>query len=266
MKRVATLVFALVVAGNICLGQKVYLCEKFTENGEPVKPANVWTINQSGGVVSILFQNGDKIIPTDKLNILIDKYDNDTYVPFDVKAISFDADKNWTSMNYRFHSEGNYRITFTDNKNNVLAKEFCDIKLSSAKANESEMTGSVVNVNYYSGTKISFARVDQGSSEGFKGYRSFGMNGKKGTVVLVKVDCDKDLAADQLLIYIDKKVGEGKYVAHETKIIDVEPGSRSVTFKHKFFIPGSYKVLVYNNRGDKGKVFVKSEIINIIPD
>lgn len=226
--------------------QKIYFCENYTNDGDPIGSGSVWNISTDGGMVYVLYQNGTMSINQDKLYLYIDKLANDAYVSLDVKSLTPDKTKTWYVYDCPFYSKGDYKITIKDANYKELAKEFVTIKFKEATTTDTDPTDSYDYYTYSSvktGTGInSSTGVLEGESE------SFLIDTQNGSYIIFKVDnAGKEMGSDGLIVDIWRKNAKGDYDEFvETKDYTIDSTYDWVYFKYTFYNPGDYKFSIYN--------------------
>jgi len=87
MKELTKLLIFLLLFCSAAYAQKIYFCQSHTENGDPIGAEIIWEINPWGSYVYILFENGEEAIGESMIYMFIDKFEDESYKPFDSKAI-----------------------------------------------------------------------------------------------------------------------------------------------------------------------------------
>lgn len=232
--------------------QKIYFCENYTSDGEPIGSGNVWNINPDGGMVYILYQNGTTAINQDNLYLYIDKLSNDSYVPMDVKTLTPDKYKTWYVYDCAFYSKGDYKITIKDANYKELAKEFVTIKLKESTTTSSSL-GAEDDYDYYTYSSITTGTgINTATGVLENPTSTFLIDTQNGSYVIFKVDnAGQEIGTDELIVDIWRKNDKGSYDAFvETKYYTITPTFDWAYFKYSFFTPGEYKFSVYNKNSN----------------
>lgn len=100
--------------------QNIYICESYSEEGNPIGIINKLETKSYGKPVNILIDN-EKNFNSHVLYLFIDKLNDGKYVPFDSKIINLDKDKFWAVANYVFVEAGTYEIYFLNSSEKKIA-------------------------------------------------------------------------------------------------------------------------------------------------
>lgn len=106
----------------------MYVCESYTEDGEPIGATNSLEIKPYGKAVYVLFQNNSNF-DFNTLYLFVDKLSEGQFTPYDSKTLSVQNDKNWAVTNYEFHNSGIYELYFLNSTQHKLAVQKLEVKL-----------------------------------------------------------------------------------------------------------------------------------------
>jgi hypothetical protein len=234
-------------------GQELFFCESHTENGEPVNAALHWKIKPWGSTIFILFNNGSKITD-DLLYIFIDKLTEDSFQPFDSKAVTIRGEMTWFAESYKFVDPGEYDISIVSSTNKRLVKQKLKIEVSETYSAET-----LTSTNYYSGSTMLFCeRVFSNKPYGIR--KDYAVSKNDG-IIFVMLDNKKPLNTE--IIYVDiwkKGIRTFEYDQFvETKKFKVDPEWQDTYFRYKFIEPGDYKISISAD----GEVPMNSKTIKV---
>lgn len=238
----ATVLFFAITISSYA--QKIYFCENYTIDGDPIGASSVWNISADGSMVYILYQNGSTAINQDKLYLCIDKLSNDAYVSMDVKTLTPEKTKTWYVYDCTFYSKGDYKITIKDANYKELAKEFVTIKIK-----ETSTYDDASSYDYYTYSSVTTGTGINSSTGVLEGEStSYIIDTQSGSYIIFKVDNDgKEIGSSELIVDIWRKNSKGDYDEFvETKNYDITSTFDWVYFKYTFYNPGDYKFSVYN--------------------
>jgi hypothetical protein len=246
----ATAVLFLAISSGVS-AQKIYFCENYTNDGDPIGSGSVWNISPDGGKVYVLYQNGATSINQDKLYLYIDKLADDAYVSMDVKTLTPDKTKSWYVYDCTFYSKGDYKITIKDANYKELAKEFVTIKFKDATTTTTTTTDTdpTESYDYYTYSSVKTGTSINASTGLLDGEsESFLIDTQNGSYIIFKVDNDgKEMGSDELIVDIWRKNSKGDYDEFvETKNYTIVSTYDWVYFKYTFYNPGDYKFSIYN--------------------
>ncbi len=229
--------------------QKIYFCEDYTTDGDPIGAGAVWNIKPEGGLVYVLYQNGSTKINQDKLYLYIDKLTDSKYTYVDVKTLTPDKTKTWYVYDCAFYDKGDYRITIKDAQYKELAKEYTTIKFKTTTT-ETDPT-SEYDYYLYSSVKTGTG-INSSTGVLEDEATSFLIDTQKGSYIVFKIDNGtKKIGSEGLIVDIWRKNPKGDYDEFiETKEYDIESTYSWVYFKYTFYNPGDYKFSVYNKNSN----------------
>lgn len=221
--------------------QSIYTSVTHTESGEPVDFAREWKINPKGQYIDILYQN-DKPFNQEIIYLLIDKKSDDSYIPFDSKAITIDPEKSWVVHNYKLTEPGEFLIYFMDSSQKRLKEESISVEYRdkySLSAND------ISNV-YYDNCQMLFCERVIGEKP-YKVRNDLHLVNGKGTLYAF-LNNYKPLNTRRLIVQVWRKDFRDfefdDFVI--TKKYKVNPIWGNTFFKLTFNEPGEYKIYVYN--------------------
>ena len=241
MKKFLFIAF-LFIASFTCFSQRIYFCKNYTDTGEPVSSGSVWTINSSGGNVYILFQNGGRPLNVSTVTYYIDKLSGaSNYLAFDSKYPAADPNKTWNVLDYKFTTEGDYRIKVLVNFVEV-ATEYITIK-----SNGTSTASGSSSSDIYSGSAVSTGTdIDLSSGYVYGPGSTFTMNSQGYGRVYFKVSNGSNkLSTTKLIVDMWKMNSSGTYDFYITKNYDISD-LNWVYFSYDYYSSGSYKISVYN--------------------
>lgn len=236
--------------------KKVYFCSDYTPTGEPVGVSSVWSIASTGGNVYMLYQNGGANISTGSVFLFVDKLSGGTYTEYSTKTLTPDKYKSWLIYDYTFTEAGDYKVSFLDAASNVLAVDYCTIKVKSDGTAGTVTKTSGITSDYYTTSKVLFCeKVTEG---GEPVTRSDVFNiGPNGGYVQVLVKHTKPMKTTELIVDVWKGDSYDEFV--ETKRFTVEEPWAWTNFEYTFLTTGNYKFSVYN----KEETFINTGYVTI---
>jgi hypothetical protein len=234
-------------------GQRIYFCDNYTQNGEPIGPNTKVSCPPEGGYIYFLYQNGTANLSAGTYYIHVDKLAGDSYVPFDVKTIASDPSKNWFVYDYKFMTAGDYRITVKNPAQAEMTKDYLNLIAEESSATSSSDLGidydDPGSTFYYTYSKLEASTsVNTTTGEIPAAYTSFNIDASLGGRIYFKVSNNgKSIGTTQFVVYIDKKNDQGEFVAFDTKYYDqASSNSTFGTFYYDFYSNGEYNVSVYS--------------------
>jgi len=246
--------FYILLLFQVLPAQSIYTCITHTEKGEPVEFAKDWAINPKGQYIDILYQNG-KPFGEEILYLLIDKKADDSYIPFDSKAITVDPKSTWAVHNYKLSEPGEFLVYFMDSSQKRLKETTISVKYRDKYSFSSKDISNV----YYDNCQMLFCeRVI--SEKPYKIKNELYLVNGKGTLYAF-INNYKPLNTRRLIVQVWRKdfrdFDFNDFVS--TKKFKVDPIWVNAFFKITFDEPGEYKVSVYN----EGEALIKYNFIKI---
>lgn len=215
--------------------KNVFLCESYTNSGQPIKPDVEWAMKSTGGGVYILFTNGGDLIPWTTMYLFIDKYTDGKYKEYDNKTITPDKSKAWYVHDYRFKEEGSYRVSFCDNNGEKLASEYIEIII---KSNQPE-------TNSNSKTEFIFcASLDENENPQETG-TTFYIDRITGNYIYIYIK-NQDLPFNTDGLILDFWKGNDYADKIDTKELTIQPQWVATYIKYTFMVAGEYKIMLYS--------------------
>ncbi|MCB0806394.1 MAG: hypothetical protein KDC05_11395 [Bacteroidales bacterium] len=265
MKKITVLLLVFILAGSVLMAQRIYFCDNYTQNGEPIGPNTRVSCPAEGGYIYILYQNGGINLSSGDYLVSVDKLSGNSYVPFDVVSIKGDLSKNWFVYDYKFMTAGDYRITV---KNPLMKEMVTDYLKLVSEETKSTSSGSSYNYDdpsstfYYTYSKVEASTsINSSTGEIPAAYTSFTIDATLGGRITFKVTNNgKSLGTDKLIVYVDKKDESGKFNAFDTKYFDVTNKNATwATFYVDYYSKGEYNITVYS----ASMVFINSVTITL---
>lgn len=249
MKQFILLFFVLSALNLTSLSQRIYFCNNYTTNGDPIESGYTWTISGTGGNVYILFQNGGRVINSGNISFYLDYLSGSEYKAWDTKVLSVPAGRTWFALDYKFTATGSYRVTALINGYEV-AKEYVTIKSNTSTTASGSSNTSSSSTLYYSGSAVmpgTDIDLNSGYVYGLNG--PFYLNSQYTAKVFFKVtNGSKKLGTTKLIVDIYKMNANSNYDYYATKNFDISDLDW-VYFYYDFYSAGSYKVSVSNGSG-----------------
>jgi hypothetical protein len=230
--------------------QRVYFCDSYTSTGEPIGSNTKVSCPADGGYIYFLYQNGSTNLSQGSYHIYVDKLSEETYLPFDVKAVEADPSKKWFAYDYNFRTAGDYRITI---KNPALAdmiREYLTlIPEQSTGSSYSGIFDDPESIFYYTYSTIE-ATVSVNASTGQTGgsFESFNIDREQGGRIFFKLsNGDKAVNTQSLNVFVEKMDTGGTAQAFDNKTYPVQNQNSAWTyFSFDFFEPGKFTLNVYS--------------------
>jgi len=241
LRKILFLLFLFIGAANLS-AQHIFFCEENTTTGQPIGHKIRWDVVGSEQVVYVLLTAGDEPIQGPIVYMFIDKSDDGQYYPFDSKAIKFEKEKQFLVYRYEFKESGNYSIYFQNAKQEEIAQEYVEIRLSSDayRYNKTE------NPVYYEGSNVIFCQVViDGTPINKRTVQSLSVH---GSMCYIYINNFRPLNTTKFLVYFYRKdPSEFEYNdLVEIKKYKVEPTWEDAFFRYPFTQTGDYKVIIYN--------------------
>ncbi len=257
MKKIFTLlVFTLLT--SFVFSQKIYFCENYTDNGEPIGTNSTWNIKSNGGYVYLLFNNNANHLYSSKLYIYIDKQSSNDYVAYKTLSINTDENSTWAVYNYTFTEPGYYKVRFLNQDYQTLATEYCTIKMETATASIAATSSEIIDTYYYTYSSVKFCTSVDDNYEAVGANSTFNISPSLGGYVYVLVkNNNKAFKTNKMYVDIYKGGDYSEFV--ETKIFDITSDWASFKFPYTFYKEGHYMFKVYNSNS----IFINAGYVTI---
>ncbi|MFZ1289171.1 MAG: hypothetical protein WAR79_03735 [Melioribacteraceae bacterium] len=126
LKSITLILICLFSLNNFA--QNIYVCESYSEEGNPIGIINKLETKAYGKAVNVLIDN-EKKINSNILYLFIDKLSNGKYVPFDSKILNVDKEKLWAAIKYEFHEAGVYELYFLNASEEKITSLKLEVKI-----------------------------------------------------------------------------------------------------------------------------------------
>jgi len=224
------------------LGQTLYVAETVTENGEPIGAFNYWKIKPWGKSLFIILDNEGNEINDNIIYLFVDKKNDESYAPFDSKAVTIESSATWVSYNYKFTESGEYEIYFINTSQEKLAS----LKIS-IESEEHAYTEAATRSRYYDNSKIIFCAkvLFGGTTLGVRNRTAFQ---ESSGLIYLKLENYAPLKTSIILVDVWRKKNRtfeyDEFI--ESKKYRVDPEWPDTFFKYQFSETGQYKFAIYN--------------------
>lgn len=253
MLRKLLFILSAVALSTTAIAQKrIYFCEDYTPQGEPIGTSSIWSIKPTGGNVYMLYKNDGVNISTSTVYVYIDKLSGTDYKEFDTKSLVPDKYKSWVIYDYTFKDAGEYKVTFKDAAAKALATEYVTIKVKEDVAAATKLTA-----DYYKEAKVVFCEDVDDQGIAVTPSSVFNISATAGGYIHILIDHIKPLKTKELIVDIWRGEGYTEFV--ETKRLTVEESWQWTDFKYTFYKDGKYKFSVYN----QDEVFIQTGYVSI---
>lgn len=260
--------FSLIFFTTQSFSQKLYLCEKYTESGEPIGVGTVWNIPSTGANVYLLYNNGSAI-SDNIIYYFIDKFNGSSYVQYSDKAVYPDKTKSWYVYDYKFTEAGQYKIRVLNAAVKTVATEYTTIKFKDGSSSSAYTSPS----NYSSGggrntnagvdfpdATIRFCTSASGGTP-IGESSSFSVGGAGG-VVTALINHSAVINSTGLIVDVYRTIdGEAEKFVETVRFDKIETHWKWYTFKYNFFVPAKYKLNVYTKESKK----IITGFVTIVP-
>ncbi|MBK7104572.1 MAG: hypothetical protein IPH62_04750 [Ignavibacteriae bacterium] len=127
MKLKSIIIFLIFFLSASIFAQNIYVCESYTDQGNPIGIINILGIGTIKKSVNILIDN-EKKLDSDILYLFIDKLNDGKFSPYDSKILKVEKEKFWASIKYEFKETGVYEISFLNSSEKKLANSKFEVK------------------------------------------------------------------------------------------------------------------------------------------
>lgn len=248
-KQISFLTAALFILCNIN-AQRLYFCDSYTANGEPIGSNTKVACPAEGGFIYFLYQNGNTNLSQGSYYIYVDKLSVNDYLPFDVKMVTADPAVSWFVYDYNFMTTGDYRVTIKNPDMTAMTNEYITLipeEISSLAS--SGVVDDASSTFYYSySTFEATTSVNATTGETPGSFEIFSIDPELGGRIYFKVEnAGKALNTQSLSVFIDKKDEYGTSNIYDTKFYPVVSQSKSWdSFYYDFYSTGEYTITVYS--------------------
>jgi hypothetical protein len=228
-----TLLICVVFFQSADAQRKVYLCENYTDSGQPVGTDVEFAMNSEGGAVYILYTNGGDLISDSRIYLVIDKFSGTAYQEIKKIPLTPDNTKAWLVYDFVCYETGSYKVTVTTEGGSFLASEFFDVVKGE---NETQHSGnSDAEVIFCTGLDDDLNPVDIATK--------FYIDPEGGGYIYIYVDNSSPFETEGLVVDFWRGNDYGVFV--ETKELTIQSQWEATYFKYTFKVAGDYKVMVY---------------------
>ncbi len=250
------LIILFLVGFGSLYAQSLYFCKSHTEDGDPIDAKNVWGIKPWGSLIYILFDNEGEEIETSLNYMFVDRYMDNSFKPYDSKAVNVEKGATWFAYNYKFKEPGRYRVYFINQNKEELVSETVTIQIESDYINNQRQGTTSL---YYDGIRVKFCeRVIAGKI--INEFRRTSV--QKYDSVAVYIGHTQPLETSMLMVDVwEKPAGSIDYDKFiESKKYQMNPSWEYAFFYYKFTEPGNYKFNIYNDK----EILISAGYIRII--
>lgn len=253
MKLISRSFLLLIFFVPLLMAQEVFICDSYTEDGNPIGPTNRFEIKPYGTAKYILIKN-KKIINDKILYLFIDKIIDGKITPFDSETISLEKENTWAVTSYEFKEPGIYELYFLNSKQKRLANIKAEVYFSKENASKA-----------FSATKSYVGEVQFTFCElviNGKPINTFNnLRLSKSGQVFVYLNNFMPFNIEEIKVQIWKKSIENSNYENliDEKRYKLLPEWNDTYFRYTFKSAGEYKIDVF----DKADKFIASNIITV---
>ncbi len=216
--------------------QRVYFCESYTEDGDPVGINSAWTITADAGYVYVLFNQAD-VIQAEELVFSIDKLLDGSYKSYSTRYVKNDPKKKWALLDYNFTEDGSYKVSVGAG-GNVFASEYVSISWKAPSDTDDNDVLKFIESDI-SVCKDVANELPIGQSETFTLEPG-------GNNLYVYADIMRTIDSDEVILDIYKKdTGTGNFEFKDSMTYTVTSSWEKLWLKYFFTEPGDYEISVY---------------------
>ncbi len=233
--------FMFLLLGSVVIGQELFVCENYTEDGTPVDVMEKVKI-RPGGEHHYLLLKDKKIIDGSMVYLFIDKFVNGNFEPFESNPIHLDREKNWLVYEYFFREEGRYKINIVSSSNKLLASKRVNVTVEEEYLEPQDTYYETT----YSTRKIKFAEAILGGKPA-NIVSSLKLQ-RENNVVFIYLDNRAPLHTTRIRVEIERDNDGNKDFEEKvtTKKYKVQPDWKDTYFRYEFDKAGIYKFTVFN--------------------
>ena len=242
MKKYYLVLLIILISSVASYSQSIYVAESVTENGEAIGAKNVWDIDPWGRSLYIVYDNGGPITG-DILYLFIDKFIDGKFQPFDSKVIEVKKPTSKIKYDYKFKDTGKFKIYFVNENKETLSSMLLTLRTKTESSNNKAQKSDV----YYDGISMIFCKKVLVGGTPLGIVKAISLSKDSGEVY-IKISHYAPLKTNMILVDIWRKGNNSfdydEYV--ESKKYKVDPTWPDTFFKYKFYKPGKYKIIIYN--------------------
>ncbi len=245
----------LIFISNIIFAQEMYVCESYTEDGQPIGATNSLEIKPYGKAVYVLFQNKSNF-NFNTLYLFVDKLSDGQFTPYDSKTLNVKKNKNWAVTNYEFHNSGIYELYFLNSAQQKLTVQKLEVRLIGENGIER------ITPTFSSGTGHSqFIFCDMIiNDKPINQFTQLSISAKDGEGYAY-INNYAPIGTDTINVKIWKRQPSSSFDALiSSKKYTIKPQWTDTFFKVKFDKPGDYKIDVF----DKFDNLIASNVLAVI--
>lgn len=255
MKKYALIFSILIFSAAGLSAQKLYVCNSFTERGEPIDAIYKADFDPSAGLSAYaLFAFEGSKPRSDLLYLFIDKIIDGKPAPFDSRSMQINSRKNWIAENYDFKESGSYVLYVADSFGSRLASS--RVILNEKK---SERDNPSADALYYSNSEIIFCQMVQ-AGRPLREFKALNMDDRDRTIA-VMLNNKKPLKTGKLMVVVwmknDNTVDYDVFVS--SRKFMVQRDWDDTYFNYTFRKPGEYKFSLY----DENEKLIKSAFFTV---
>ena len=253
MKYLFNLLYLFIIALPLN-AQNIYFSKSHTEDGQPIDADLVWDIRPFGESIYILFDNGGKPINESILYMLVDKLDDDKYLPYDSKAIHIQKSDTWVAQDYKLKEPGEYEVYVMGASRERLATARMTVEIK----NPNQYANNDRTSLYYDDSELVFCQVVVGGRP-LNIRKTLSLSKDGSTYVYLKAD--RPINTDTLLVNVWRK-SPGSFDYDEfvdSKKYRMKSDWNNVFFIYRFKGIGQYKFSVYNEK----EILIKYSFITV---
>lgn len=255
MNKTLQIILFLLLFISLNNAQTVYVSDSVTENNEPINAKNEWEINPWGKTLDVILDTENKPIEGSVIYLLIDKFSNGKYQPFDSKSINIQEKERRIKYDYKFSETGKYKLYFID----ISQRQIASLIVTLTEKLKSE-TKTTKRSNYYDNVKLVFCEkvLVGGTPMGVTKRASLSENHGE---IYVQITNSSALKTGVILVDFWRKEHRSfeydEYI--ESKKYKVKADWNDTYFKYKFPKAGEYKIIIYNQE----EVLIGTGFINV---
>ncbi|MBU0475411.1 MAG: hypothetical protein KKF62_14780 [Bacteroidetes bacterium] len=255
MNKILQIIIFLLLFISLNNAQTVYVSDSVTEKNEPINAKNEWEIEPWGKTLHVILDTESKPIEGSIIYLLIDKFSDGKYQPFNSKSINFQNNERRIKCDYKFLETGKYKLYFID----ISQRQIASIIVTITEKLKRELN-TVKRSNYYDNVKLVFCEkvLVGGTPIGITRRASLSENNGE---IFIQITNSSPLKTGVILVDFWRKEHRSfeydEYI--ESKKYKVKVNWNDTYFRYKFPKAGEYKIIIYN----QAEVLIATGFINV---
>lgn len=111
---------------KLLFAQDIFVCESYSEDGQPVGASNKIKIKPYGSAYYILLDN-EKSLNDNFLFLFIDKFYDGKFKPYESKKLELDKEDTWAVTSFEFKDPGVYEIYFLNSSQKRISTQKIEV-------------------------------------------------------------------------------------------------------------------------------------------